>query len=114
MGAFAWIVIHSPELIGKSRTGTFYLPPPVANLLRCGKELGEAGDIVFGTVDSKRSGGAVGLLSGQALDRTQFYEQAIILALIPFKHRDLYDINSSQHDGTGTSSPQISTSPRMK
>ena len=93
VGAFAWIVIRSSELIGQSRTGTFYLPPPVADLLRRGKELGEAGDIVFGTIDSKRAGGAIGLLSGQALDRTQLYEQAVILALVPFKNTSLYHID---------------------
>jgi len=100
VGAFAWIVIRSSELIGQSRTGTFYLPPAVADLLQCGKELGEAGDIVFGTADSKRAGGAIGLLSDHALDRTQLYEQAVILALLPFKHVDLYTIDSSGQHGT--------------
>lgn len=90
VGAFAWIVIRSPELSGQSRTGTFYLPPPVADLLRRGKELGEASDTVFGTSDSKHTGGAIGLLSDHAVDRTQLYEQAVVLALVPFKHTDLY------------------------
>jgi inosine/xanthosine triphosphatase len=101
VSAFAWIVIRSSELIGQSRTGTFYLPPAVADLLRHGKELGEAGDIVFGTADSKRTGGAIGLLSGHALDRTQLYEQAVILALVPFKHIDLYTTDTSGHHNTG-------------
>ena len=95
ISAFAWIVIRSSDAMGQSRTGTFYLPPPVAELLRRGKELGEAGDIVFGAVDSKRSGGAIGLLSGQALDRTALYEQAVILALAPFKQPELYWGNPS-------------------
>ncbi len=94
VGAFAWIVIRSPEfspeLIGQSRTGTFYLPPPVANLLRQGQELGEASDTVFGTANSKHTGGAIGLLSDNAVDRTQLYEQAVILALVPFQHPELY------------------------
>lgn len=101
VGAFAWIVIRSPERIGQSRTGTFYLPPAVADLLRRGKELGEAGDIVFGTADSKRASGAIGLLSDHALDRTQLYEQAVILALVPFKHAGLYTIDPLGRDRTG-------------
>ncbi len=90
VGAFAWIVIRSSELTGQSRTGTFYLPPLVADLLQSDKELGEAMDIVFDATDSKHAGGAIGLLSGQALDRTELYEQAVILALVPFQHPGLY------------------------
>ena len=90
ISAFAWIVIRSSDSIGQSRTGAFYLPPPVAELLQRGKELGEAGDIVFGAIDAKRAGGAIGLLSDQVLDRTALYEQAIILALVPFKQPELY------------------------
>jgi len=101
VGAFAWIVIRSSELIGQSRTGTFYLPPRVADLLQRGKELGEAGDFVFGTADSKRAGGAIGLLSDHALDRTELYEQAVILALVPFKHTGLYKVDPSGHHGAG-------------
>ncbi len=101
VGAFAWIVIRSSEMTGQSRTGIFYLPPPVANLLRRGKELGEASDIVFGTADSKHAGGAIGLLSDNAVDRTQLYEQAVVLALVPFKNAGLYKADPSGHDRTG-------------
>ncbi len=90
VGAFAWIVIRSSELTGKSRTGTFYLPPAVATLLESGQELGVAMDMVFNTTNSKHTGGAIGLLSDNAVDRTQLYEQAVILALAPFKHTVLY------------------------
>ncbi len=101
VGAFAWIVIRSPAETGQSRTGMFYLPPAVADLLRQGQELGEAMDTVFGTTGSKHAGGAIGLLSDDAVDRTQLYEQAVILALVPFKHAGLYPPNASGHDGTG-------------
>ncbi len=49
-----------------------------------GIELGVADDQVFGRVDSKREGGSVGLLSGGLIDRTAYYEHAMILALVPF------------------------------
>lgn len=96
MAAFAWVVVLSNELSGKSRTGTFFLPPLVAELVRQGKELGEADDIVFGRVNSKQENGAVGLLTGDVLDRAGFYRQAVLLALIPFKNRALYTHNSKE------------------
>ena len=90
MTAFAWIVVRSKEMIGRGRTGTFFLPPAVVALIRQGKELGEADDIVFNRSNSKQDNGAVGLLTGNVLDRAQLYEQAVILALIPFKNEALY------------------------
>ncbi len=90
LAAFAWIVARSPTQIGKGRTGTFFLPPAVANLIRQGKELGEADDIVFDRSNSKQEDGAVGLLTGNVIDRANLYEHAMILALIPFKNETLY------------------------
>jgi inosine/xanthosine triphosphatase len=90
MIAFAWIVVRSQETIGKGRTGTFFLPLAVVELIRQGKELGEADDIVFSRSNSKQDNGAVGLLTGNVIDRAQLYEQAMILALIPFKNEALY------------------------
>lgn len=90
MAAFAWVAVCDPHQAGRGRTGTFYLPPAVADLVRQGKELGEADDIVFGRTNSKQENGAVGLLTGDVIDRAQLYEQAVILALIPFKNIELY------------------------
>jgi inosine/xanthosine triphosphatase len=90
MVAFAWIVVRSPEATGKARTGAFALPPRVAGLVRQGMELGEADDIVFGRTNSKQEDGAIGLLTGNVIDRAALYEQAVILALVPFKNPDLY------------------------
>ena len=88
--AFAWIVVRSKSMIGRGRTGTFFLPPAVAELIRQGKELGEADDIIFGRSNSKQDNGAVGLLTDNVIDRAQLYEHAMILALIPFKNERLY------------------------
>jgi inosine/xanthosine triphosphatase len=90
MTAFAWVVIHSKDQAGESRTGAFFLPRPVAELVAEGMELGEADDIVFGRTNSKQENGAIGLLTGNAVDREQLYEQAVILALVPFKNPGLY------------------------
>jgi len=90
MSAFAWVVVKSNTLIGKGRTGTFYLPPMVADLIKGGKELGEADDIVFNESNSKEKNGAIGILTGDVITRTQLYEHAVILALVPFKNSQLY------------------------
>lgn len=90
MAAFAWVVIKSDSAYGKSRTGTFFLPKAVVELVNKGKELGEADDIVFDRTNSKQKSGAVGILTGNIIDRTSYYTEAVILAAIPFKNSDLY------------------------
>ena len=91
MEAFAWIYIRAADgRIGQGKTGTFVLPRPVAALIRKGKELGEADDIVFKKTNSKLTTGAVGILTDNIIDRATYYSQAVILALIPFKHREYY------------------------
>lgn len=90
MEAFAWVAVRSEDRIGKSRTGSFFLPREVAELVKQGKELGEADDIVFKRKNSKQQNGAVGILTDDAIDRTKYYTEAVILALIPFKNTDLY------------------------
>ncbi|MCF6360938.1 MAG: inosine/xanthosine triphosphatase [Cyclobacteriaceae bacterium] len=88
--AFAWMVIRSSQMQGKGRTGSFFLPPKVAELVKEGMELGLADDEVFGQFNSKQKGGAVGLLTGNLLTRTSYYEHALILALIPFINEEHY------------------------
>lgn len=90
MEAFAWVVIRSSKKYGKSRTGTFFLPKEVVKLIKKGKELGEADDIVFKRNNSKQQNGAVGILTGNVIDRTKYYSEAVVLALIPFKNTELY------------------------
>ena len=91
MEAFAWIVVKSKNgKVGRGKTGTFILPEKIVELIKQGKELGEADDIVFGQTNSKQANGAVGILTGDVLTRTTFYEPAVVLALIPFKNPELY------------------------
>jgi inosine/xanthosine triphosphatase len=89
--SFSWIVIKSKMgKYGKGKTSTYVLPEKIAELIRQGKELGEADDIVFKKRNSKQMNGAVGILTNDLLTRTSFYETAVILALIPFKNPSLY------------------------
>jgi len=91
MEAFARVVIKEKSgRFGKGRTGTFFLPPQIIKLIKQGKELGEAGDIVFGRTNSKQENGAVGILTDNVIDRTKYYTEAVVLALIPFKNKKLY------------------------
>ncbi|TSD02328.1 MAG: putative inosine/xanthosine triphosphatase [Parcubacteria group bacterium Athens0714_26] len=91
MEAYAWIVIKSREgVVGKGKTCTIYLPEKIRQLIKKGKELGEADDIVFGQKNSKQKNGAVGILTGNIITRTKSYAEAVVCALIPFKNKKLY------------------------
>lgn len=91
LSAFAWVVVLARNgMEGKGRTGTFFLPPAVAELVYQGKELGEADDIVFAQTNSKQKNGAIGILTGDVIDRAALYEPAVIMALLPFKNPELY------------------------
>lgn len=90
MELFAWVVVLDRDREGKGRTGMFYLPEKLRDLVRGGMELGEADDLVFGRSNSKQANGAVGLLTEDAITRTTYYIPAVIFALIPFKNPKLY------------------------
>ncbi|MEI6887281.1 MAG: inosine/xanthosine triphosphatase [bacterium] len=90
MLTFAWIYIKGDKLIGKGRSASFFLPEKVADVVKQGKELGDADDIVFGKSNSKQQNGAVGILTGDVITRTALYVPAVILALVPFKNVSLY------------------------
>ena len=90
MGAFAWVVVLSKDRTGRGRSGEFFLPENVAELIRQGVELGEADDRIFSRNNSKQGNGAIGLLTDDAVDRVGLYVPAVIFALIPFKHPELY------------------------
>jgi inosine/xanthosine triphosphatase len=90
LSAFAWVVVLSADRCGRGRSGEFFLPEKVAELVRQGVELGEADDRVFSRNNSKQGNGAIGLLTENAIDREGLYVPAVIFALIPFKNTDLY------------------------
>jgi|SRR6056300_708239 len=88
--AFAWVVISDNNKISKAKTATFPLPLKISDLIKQGYELGEADDIVFNRSNSKQKNGAVGILTDNLINRTNYYKHAIILALIPFTNSKLY------------------------
>lgn len=83
-------VISDTDVESFGQTGAFRLPTAVARHIDEGMELGHACDAVFETTNSKHAGGAVGLLTNDLITRADFYDQALIFALIPFMRPDLY------------------------
>lgn len=86
---FAWVIIQKDEQMGRAQTGIFCLPDEIAQLIHEGKELGEADDIIFGTSNSKQANGSIGILTDDAYTRTDYYVNAVMMALIPFKQPHL-------------------------
>lgn len=86
---FAYVVVTDGQRFGQAQTGVFYLPDEVARLIDDGMELGHADDVVFGRNNSKQAGGSIGILTDNAITRTDYYIHAVIMALIPFKQPHL-------------------------
>ena len=81
---FAWMSIEARDKRrGEARSATLPLPAAVKRLIDQGKELGDANDEVFATINSKQGGGAYGLLSEGLYTRESIYTQTLILALLP-------------------------------
>jgi len=90
MTCFARVHVLGREgITGLGQTAVFYLPREVAELVRGGLELGHADDKVFGRDNSKQANGAIGLLTDDLIDREAYYTHAVIMALVPFKNREL-------------------------
>ena len=88
---FAWAVVRAKDgKTGKGRSATFFLPRTVSKLIREGKELAHAADIVFNESQSGQKMGTVGILTNNVIDRTKYYIDPIVLALVPFKNPHLY------------------------
>jgi len=81
---FAWVAICSNQSMQLGRSSSFALPPYIASYLDQGFELGEATDQVFDKHNSKHKDGVIGALSHGHIDRTTYYIQPMILALMPF------------------------------
>lgn len=86
---FAWVVVQSQTQREQAKTSSFCLPLPIVELLMQGMELGTATDVFFGKQNSKHDGGIVGALSHGLIDRTAYYVQPMILALMAFDPNDL-------------------------
>eukprot|EP00550_Attheya_septentrionalis_P000618 CAMPEP_0198284268 /NCGR_PEP_ID=MMETSP1449-20131203/3762_1 /TAXON_ID=420275 /ORGANISM="Attheya septentrionalis, Strain CCMP2084" /LENGTH=214 /DNA_ID=CAMNT_0043981263 /DNA_START=164 /DNA_END=806 /DNA_ORIENTATION=+ len=73
------------QVWGFAQTGHFALPPQVAQLVvKEGMELGDADDQVFDRTNGKHGSGTVGILTNGMIDRANYYDHALKLALTPW------------------------------
>ncbi len=87
---FAWMIIETSTQRGESRSASLPLPLQVQDKLHKGEELGDVMDAFFNTTNIKQKGGAIGLFTNGILTRSSVYHQALILALTPFCHQELF------------------------
>lgn len=88
--SYCWVVVLGKDQAGRARSASYELPKAICDLIRQGMELGDADDLIFGVSGSKRDSGGVGLLTDGRVTRSQFYAEAVKLALIPFVNPDLF------------------------
>jgi inosine/xanthosine triphosphatase len=68
----------------------FPLPPAIAARALAGEELGPVMDEVSGRSESKKSLGAVGILTNGLFTRADMWQGPVACALMPFLHPELY------------------------
>lgn len=86
-----WCVIV--DKTGKMGIGSsihMEVPRKLLRHIHEGKELGDATDIEFATIESGKNAGFFGLMTNGHIDRTAAYADAIITALTRFLHPKLY------------------------
>ncbi|EFE97691.1 inosine/xanthosine triphosphatase [Serratia odorifera] len=81
---FAWMTIENPHTRGESRSASLMLPETILQGIRAGRELGSEMADISGNAEVKRQGGAIGFFTDGRLSRTSVYQQALMLALVPF------------------------------
>ncbi|ELR66134.1 Inosine/xanthosine triphosphatase [Photobacterium marinum] len=87
---FAWMVIENHNQRGEARSASLPLPPKALEKVHQGIELGDVMDEMFNQNNIKQKGGAIAMLTNHKLSRSTVYQQALILALIPFMNQELF------------------------
>ena len=92
MITIAYMCVYDPvrNKFGFGRAGSYTLPQKIMELVKGGMELGYADDQVFGKTNSKQDMGSVGLLTSGLINRFEYYDHAMVLAMIPFMNPELY------------------------
>jgi inosine/xanthosine triphosphatase len=87
----AWIIVQNKDgYWSEARTASFPIPQEVGRLIRSGIEMGHANDQIFGHENSKHGSGMTGIVTNNAIDRTDYYTHAMTLAFAPYKNADIY------------------------
>ncbi|MEH6529971.1 MAG: inosine/xanthosine triphosphatase [Photobacterium frigidiphilum] len=87
---FAWMVIENHKQRGEARSASLPLPPIALEKIQQGIELGDVMDDMFNQQNIKQKGGAIAMLTNHTLSRSSVYQQALILALIPFMNEQWF------------------------
>ncbi|CAG19064.1 inosine/xanthosine triphosphatase [Photobacterium profundum] len=87
---FAWMVIENHKQRGEARSASLPLPPIALEKIQQGIELGDVMDDMFNQQNVKQKGGAIAMLTNHTLSRSSVYQQALILALIPFMNEQWF------------------------
>ena len=104
--------IDTTPIVSVAKTATFLLPTAIRRLIQeQGMELGHADDVLFGRINSKQDSGTVGILTNGSIDRTHYYQPAIVLALVPWIRPDLYYVNTTTTTNTTTNTKDLSSHP---
>ena len=87
-----WVVIVNKHVEkGIANSGSLMMPEKIAKEVRKGKEVGPASDAHFGTHNIKQKEGTVGMLTNNAITRTEAFEKGVIYALARFLNPHYYD-----------------------
>lgn len=89
---FGYVAIADARHVSIGCSALLPLPPAVYEALLDGEELGHVMDRLFGTVNIKQQGGAIGLVTNGHATREGAYTQAMVLAMAPFLHPALYGL----------------------
>ncbi len=87
-----WMVILAKD--GREGIGStirMQLPEKIVKLIKEGKELGDANDIIFGTVNSKHNQGHFGLMTNNTITRISGYRDGVISALSRFLKPKIFE-----------------------
>ena len=88
--SFAWVTVQHQGKISKTRSASLPIPPAALTAMQQGEELGDVMDRMFAQTNVKQQGGAIAMLTNHLLTRSGVYQQAIILAMIPFIKPELF------------------------
>lgn len=87
----SWVaVVDRDGRVGLASGLRFMLPSAAAERLRAGEELGMVMDDLFGTTESKKASGAVGLLTDGFVSRGEAFADLVAMACAPFLFPHLY------------------------
>ncbi len=83
-------VVNTKGEVGFGTSPHFELPKSVSDQLLKGIELSDVMDVLTNTENSKQHNGAIGYFTNGVMDRKELYVQGLIVAMIPFIHKELY------------------------